>query len=364
MNWIDELKNFFYNDEGKLRNVVYAIGALIVIVSAVVAVVWRIADTRKEPSATAQPTTTQAEPSPEPVQAESFQFNPVTDSIFDIISLQPENPSLNHTRGEGYLEQEKYEDALKFFELAAKEYDPNSVECAHTLATMGRTYYCLEKDEQALVFLLEAQAINDNLPEANQRLAAYIYYYFAEIYLDMKNLDEAQKWYFRSLECVKTELGKVPPELNTIHVIIGAIYLAQVNFSDGLTQFREAYSVSQTDDPFAEWLKSALETLFPEQDTYFGVVYQQFAAMYGGQENYDECEAFLLGALEFFEVKLDENRPVIVQCRIALGALYYIEEKNDEGEAQFQEAYRISQAEQPYDEWLDSQLEKYVTPPQ
>ena len=281
-------------------------------------------------------------------------------SLFDIIPMQPENPSLNYERGEVYLEQGEYEEALKYFALAAKESDPNSLECAFALWRMGVAYFSLKQDETALSYFNEAQAINNNYAETDQGLSAAIFFGFAGIDWNKKDYNKAREWCFKSLESIKLEMGEVPPEFAVIHCVIGLTYVTQNNHSEGLTQFQEAYRISLSEEPFKEWLKKCLQNCIEPSDD-LGGIFISVAIAYGIQKNDNEAISFGLTALEILKSELETDHSDIILLRIFLGAVYYRQEKYDECEAQWEEAYRISQSKEPYEEWLSQQLDQITT---
>ena len=169
--------------ENKLAFIGIVVTIAIAMVSATWAVVTRVIDKREKqlPEQTTQSVQTMV------AQTESFDLDVHNSSLFDIIPIQFDNPSLNYTRGEAYLEQGKYEEALNCFALAAREYDPNSLECACTLFQMGKAYSLLEKGDMAHKYFIEAQAINSNLSEPNNQLSAALYCGFGIIYVAQEN---------------------------------------------------------------------------------------------------------------------------------------------------------------------------------
>ena len=109
---------------------------------------------------------------------------------FSALSISAyENPSLK--RGMVYIEHQEFEKALEYFELAASEYDANSLDQALSLMCIGYAYFHLYNFDKAIDYVLDALTIYLSNDETEQIEIAHTCIILGRTFLIAGRFDEA-----------------------------------------------------------------------------------------------------------------------------------------------------------------------------
>ena len=173
----ENLWDFFFNDKGTLRNAVYAVGAIIVILTAVAGVLLWLVKQRKEKKTKI--------PNDLPLQSLQVVIAPPQPII------HPDVICIDYDVGEKYLNQHDYPNAQKYFQFALdaslKISEPISIDVARIYNTIGHVHFLLEDYPQAIDCYNHACVIYGKIDDCSQDDVAMIHTNLGQVFRRIGN---------------------------------------------------------------------------------------------------------------------------------------------------------------------------------
>ena len=238
-----------------------------------------------------------------------------------------------------YVNQQDFEEALKYFEKALKvnkKLAPeNNIYKVETLSNIGLAYFGLNDFDQSLKYLEEALVISKQIFSANDPFIAKQLYYIGNTYNSQAKYTEALKYFLDSFEVYK----KVPPleliknisDFEDVIFNIAQRYKEQREFKEALKYYEEFLKVSRQKYPpnYENVIKALI-----------GI-----GVSYAVEKNFTKALQNLEEALNLSKEMLTDDDILRAEVLYSFGELFILQKKFHEALNYFKESFALNRNE-------------------